>query len=414
MSRGAEYLNRVHAAARGDGLAPYRGESPHEDGTRLQAARLADVEPEAVSWLWPGRLPLGKVVLLEGDPGLGKSTVALDLAARVTAGRRWPDKGACAPAAPVVILSAEDGPADTIRPRFDAAGGDPNLAVVITGVTGLPGGLVSLPDHVELLREHVRALGARLVLVDPLTAYLAGHVNSHRDHDVRRALAPLAALAHDTGALVLVIRHLNKSIGGPAIYRGGGSIGIAGAARAVFVVAADPGDASRRVLAPVKSNLATLSPSLTFTLDDVGGVARVSWGAPSPLTAAQLLAAQSGDDDERSALDAACELVRDVLADRPVSARDLERHAREAGVSRRTLERARARLGVRSIPAGFGGPRMLALSGLRQNLQSPPNGVVGGDWGSLAETDTPVTSYGPRVPAEGPEEAERRALQEGM
>jgi hypothetical protein len=345
------------------------GLTPYDASRMLRAARegagnaahlvtlpLGEVAPEAVTWAWPGRLPLGKLIVLEGDPGLGKSTLALDVAARVTTGAAWPDGNGVAPRGPVVILSAEDGPADTIRPRFDAARGDVALAHVVTGVVateGEPGAVVTLPEHVGALRAEVDRTGALLVIVDPLAAYLSGAVNAHRDHDVRRALAPLAALAHETGATVLVIRHLNKGAG-PAIYRGGGSIGISGAARAVLVVAQDPEDASRRVLAAVKSNLAPLPPSLTFALEDLGGVARVAWGAASPLTAGQLLAAQVGDEGEPSATDEASDFLRNELADSPRPAKELQRRARDAGISDKALRRARERLGVRPHRSGFG------------------------------------------------------------
>lgn len=347
-----------------------------DDAARLVIERLADVEPEAVSWLWPGRFPLGKVVVVEGDPGLGKSTVTLDLAARVTTGTGWPDGSGTAPLGPVVILSAEDGPADTIRPRFDAAGGNAALAMIVTGVADDRGpGLVTLPDHLALLRVTVEHLGAKLVIVDPLAAYLSGAVNAHRDHDVRRALAPLAALAHALGCCVVVIRHLNKGIG-PAIYRGGGSIGISGAARAVLVVAQDPDDAGRRVLAAVKSNLAPLPSSLTFTLEDVRGVARVAWGPESALTAGQLLAAQVQDNEDRGELEHAVSFLRDMLADGPRPTRDVERDARGAGVAVRTLDRARRTLGVRASRIGSG-PWMIALSSDSQGAKAAPSPRVG-------------------------------------
>jgi hypothetical protein len=208
---------------------------------------LADVEAEHVDWLWNGYLPRRKVVVLDGDPGVGKSTVALDLAARISTGSPMPDgtepvKGA------VLILSAEDGLADTIRPRLDAADGDADQVITITEITArnedgegfarpvtLPG---DLPDIEKVIRRH----GVVLVVVDVLMAYLSGAVDSYRDQDVRRALHPLAAMADRTGCTVLVLRHFSKTGGEKAVYRGGGSIGIIGAARAAFMCGTDPED----------------------------------------------------------------------------------------------------------------------------------------------------------------------------
>jgi hypothetical protein len=218
---------------------------------------LSSVEPEEVSWLWPSWLALGKLALVDGDPGLGKSAMTLDLAARVSSGKVFPDGAECEPAG-VVLLSAEDGLADTIRPRLDAAGADTSKVLALATVPDEDGHdrLLSIPEDLALIEKGIRRVGARLVVVDPLMAFLSGDTNSHRDQDVRRALAPLAGLAERTGAAVLVVRHLNKAAANNPLYRGGGSIGIIGAARMAFVVGKDPQDESRRVLASTKNNLA--------------------------------------------------------------------------------------------------------------------------------------------------------------
>lgn len=233
---------------------------------------LAHVKPERVSWLWPGYLPLGKLVVIDGDPGVGKSVLTLDLTARVTTGSQMPDgsqpvKGA------VLILSAEDGLADTIRPRLDAAGADPAQVITITGITAVDEDgkdftrPVSIPADLIDIEKVITEHGVVLVVIDVLMAYLGGDVNSHRDQDVRRALSPVAAMAGRTKCCVVVLRHLNKASGTSAIYRGGGSIGIGGAARAVFIAGIDPEDDSgtRHVLASVKCNLSAEPSSLAQT-----------------------------------------------------------------------------------------------------------------------------------------------------
>jgi hypothetical protein len=322
--------------------------------------RLSDVQPERVEWLWPNRVPLGKLTVLEGDPGLGKSMLTLDLAARLSVGGHTCD-GHPLPTAGTVLLTAEDGLADTVRPRVDAAGGDPAQIVALVAVQVAEGEeLPELPTHIEAVAAAIEDAGARLVIVDPLVAYLPASVNSWRDHDIRRALRPLATLAEDTGAAVVVVRHLTKGAG-PAVYRGGGSIGIIAAARSALLVARDPEDEGRRVLASVKCSNGREPESLAFRVEDDGqGRARVVWGGTSPHRA-NALTMLPEDPDQRPALDEAVDVLREALAGGPRPVRDVERIARESGVELRTLRRARQRIGVRSSPDGFGGPRLLSL-----------------------------------------------------
>lgn len=252
---------------------------------------LSDVEPENVEWLWPGRIPIGKITLIEGDPDKGKSSLTTDLAARVSVGREWPNGAPCQ-AAGVVICNAEDGVADTIRPRLDAAGGDASKVLALATVPDGESGerLLSIPEDLQIFQHGIERVGARLVIVDPLMAFLSGDVNSHRDQDVRRALAPLAKLADNTGVAVVVVRHLNKASGGSPLYRGGGSIGIVGAARSALLVAEHPEEEDRRILARVKGNLAKAVPALAFELKEAtNGSVRVEWRGETSHTAAGLL-----------------------------------------------------------------------------------------------------------------------------
>lgn len=313
------------------------------------SVRVADVAPEHVEWLWQARVPLGKVTVLDGDPGLGKSTVTLDLAARVSTGTPMPDEQERSDPAAVLMLSAEDGLADTIRPRLDAAGADVTRVhvlgeVVVDGAARLP----EIPSDLSLIEREVQLLGARLVVIDPLMAYLTDRVDSRSDHHIRRALSPVAALADATGAAVVVVRHLNKSGGGKAIYRGGGSIGIVGAARSALLVAQDPDDEGRRIVAPMKSNLAAPPPALAFRLvpDEVHGCARVKWDGRTDHNADQLLASPL-DDEEKSAVDECAAMVRDLLITGPLPSKEVQRAARDADFSDSTLKRAKARLGVK-------------------------------------------------------------------
>ncbi|MGI9048030.1 MAG: AAA family ATPase [Rubrobacteraceae bacterium] len=319
---------------------------------------LSSVKPERVEWLWQGRIPKGKLSLVDGDPGTGKSALTADLTARVSSGGSWPDGTPCE-AGGVVLLSAEDGLADTIRPRLDAAGADSSKVLALAAVPDGEEGerLLSIPQDLSLIEQGIRRVKAALVVVDPLMAFLGSDVDSNKDQHVRRALTPLAALAERTGAAVLVVRHLNKASGGNALYRGGGSIGIIGAARSGLLVAKDPQDDSRRVLAPQKSNLSEPAPSLVFTLEAAdNGAVRVSWRGESTLNASKLLSAPA-DEEGRSAQAEARDFLTDLLEAGPVPSDEVQKEARAAGIAESTLRRAKSSLGVKAEREGEPGKR---------------------------------------------------------
>lgn len=319
---------------------------------------LSDVAPEQVRWLWPGYIPLGKLTVIDGDPGNGKSTVMCDIAARVSTGRAMPDGVASDLDSPagVVLLSAEDGPADTIRPRLDAAAADvARVALLECAVSGERERGITLADldHIEAA---IATVNAALVVVDPLMAFLGGETNSYRDQDMRAVLAPLARLADRTGAAIVVIRHFSKGQTANVLYRGGGSIGIIGAARVGLVIAPDPDepDSPRRVLAVAKSNLAIKPPAMAYRLTQAAnGVAYASWEGATHHTAAMLTGPQS-DDEERNAQTDAASVLREILAGGALPADDVKAEGKRAGISERTLWRAKAKIGIRARKEGFG------------------------------------------------------------
>lgn len=319
-----------------------------------RVVRVSDVKAERVSWLWSGYIPQGKVTLIDGDPGDAKSTLSLDLSARVTTGKPMPD-GSAGTLGNVLLLSAEDGIGDTIRPRLDAAGADTTRVIVLHEIEEdgkvRPPELPADVDHMaRLIREH----DIVLVVIDPLMAFLAG-VDSHNDQSVRRALHPLSKLADISGAAILVIRHLNKASGGKALYRGGGSIGISGAARAVFLVAHDPEDDDRRLLASVKVNIAVKPLTMAYRIvgDDLHGCSRISWEGTVSATADELVAAGNPDDREERA-DAAAWL-RSYLTDNggEAEAADVLKAGDKNGFSKDSLKNAKKKAGVVSRKEAF-------------------------------------------------------------
>ena len=357
-----DFRPRPPAAA----VAHQEAESPEEPdasvagavdapATGAQVVCVADVKAERVEWLWRGRIPLGKITVLDGDPGLGKSTVTLDLVARISRGRPMPGEAEVRGPANTLLLSAEDGLADTIRPRLEAAGADLTLVHALMDVPAGSGRRPpEIPLDLEMIEEEAARREVALIIIDPLFAYLGSSVNARTDHDVRRALAPLAAVAERTNAAVLVVRHLNKAPGGPAVYRGGGSIGIIGAARSGLLLAADPDDPTRRVLAPIKSNLGPAPPAMALHLEaqTADAVARVVWDGTTRHRAADLLRQES--PEVADAVEQAREWLANALADGDEhESAVLKEVARAAGVSESALKRAMKRLGVEHEARGF-------------------------------------------------------------
>jgi hypothetical protein len=320
-----------------------------------------------VEYLWPQRVPRGKLVGLMGDPSLGKSLLALDIAARVSAGTPWPD-GGVAPRGDVVLLSAEDDVEDTIRPRALVMGADLTRLHVLSAIrdaTGERG--VDLSRDVARIEQVVAAKSASLVVIDPIDSYLGGQVDSHKNASVRRVLAPLAALGMRLRVTVLVVMHLNKAEDHRALYRALGSIGYVAAARSVLAVGPDPDDAGRRIMVSAKSNLNAEAAPLAYrvvgacpkcrALDvgptcrgcQVGSVGYLEWsGEPvRPVNADELLGApavEAGRSGPRQ--EARDFLLRELRDGNEVEAKVLVDTARDNDISRRTLFRAKAELGV--------------------------------------------------------------------
>jgi RecA-family ATPase len=243
-------------------------------------------------WLWPERVPMNAITVLAGDPGLGKSLLTIRLAAKLTRGDLMEHP------VNVLMLSAEDSLAHTVRPRLEAAGAD--IGRVHFGSMNRDGldTSILLPSDVAELSRLVAEKDVGLVVIDPLMAHLGGAIDSWKDQTVRQALAPLHRMAEHTGTAVLVVAHLNKGQSTDPLQRLGGSIGIPAAARSVLLLGRDPDEPEddRRVLAHAKSNVCPLAPSLAFVIEQVRlersrvEAARIRELGTSPHWAADLLA----------------------------------------------------------------------------------------------------------------------------
>ncbi|MBN1809422.1 MAG: AAA family ATPase [Planctomycetes bacterium] len=332
---------------------------------------LADVQPEPIRWLWPGRIALGKLTLLCGDPGLGKSFVTLDLAARVSSGKCWPDLPILPnPPGGVVLLSAEDDLADTIRPRLDAAGADPTRVVAIQAVRKMQPMGQQREDYFDLTEDLPaletaieRTADCRLVVIDPLTAYL-GKTDSHKNAEVRAVLAKLFDLATRRKTAVLAVTHLNKAGGLPAIYRAMGSLAFVAAARAVWAVVRDENDETgrRRLFVPVKNNLGADESGLAYSLETTDGAARVAWEAmPVDMRADDAL----GGGQAASAREDARQFVVETLTANggEMPSDELTEAAKANGISERTFRRARKAVAEVYKEKGKGGQWRCRLKG---------------------------------------------------
>jgi hypothetical protein len=316
---------------------------------------LADLEETRLRWLWAGRIPAGKLTMLEGDPGLGKSMLWAKLVAHITTGEPLPGDGEVHDPADVLVVCAEDDLHDTIAPRLRAAGADLRRVHSVTLARDDKGHLIplSIPEDLPRLRKAIVTARASLIVFDPVIAYLSETINSGNDASVRRALTPLAEIAQTTGAAVVMIRHLNKQGDLKALYRGGGSIAFIGAARSGLVVDRHPEQEGVVVLAQTKSNLARGVPALAYSVDSWAEdptIPVVTWGDELNITAEQLLHKPDGRTDAPTR-DAAVTFLRELLADGPVAAKEVQKAAREAGIAWRTVERAKERAVARTRAA---------------------------------------------------------------
>jgi hypothetical protein len=322
--------------------------------SRLKVTKASEVKRRLIDWLLPGKIALGKPTLIAGDPGLGKSLVTCDMAARVSTGRDWPANGGNCPLGDVLMVSGEDDPADTIRPRLEAAGADLTRVHIVGGVESNRDGhietrMLSLRRDIEIIRKQALALPqCRLIIVDPISAYLDG-ADSHNNADMRAVIAPLAELARSIGAAIILVTHLNKATGGQAIYRSMGSLAFVAAARAAFLVTRDKRDSSRRLFLPTKNNLGPDATGMAYRIEEVDEVPRVVWDEEIiALSADDALRADNDPDEHETTLVAgAVEWLRELLADGPVASNDVKLEAKEAGYSLATLRRAQAILKIK-------------------------------------------------------------------
>ena len=311
---------------------PSRQQRRHQarvDLSKVKITKIIDVKPEAVTWVWDKRYPRGKFVLLQGDPGLGKSLISTDLAACVSTGRAMPGEAPGTVHEPfnVVMLVNEDDLASTIRPRLDMAGADLERISIIEGQYDAEGALLplNLADYTQL--EHaLMTTGAVMLIIDPLFGHLPAGISISKEEEIRHLLAPLIALVAKLGVVLVGIRHLNQSVDLPSQYRGLGAGVWTAQARSELSVMVDPtNDAAGRkryVLGRSKGNLGIEPPVLTYSIaaENDNDAPYIVWGeTPSPMTWDELIreaaTARKGDSAVSKAQTAVLRVITEAGAD---------------------------------------------------------------------------------------------------
>jgi RecA-family ATPase len=298
---------------------------------------MKSIEEQETDFIWAKRIPRGKLTDFSGDPGVGKSTVASAIAAALSTGSALPfDRE---PEAPLrsLIISAEDGAADTLKPRLRRMNADMDL-IAIPNRDLMPSQVTP-----QLIEQMLTEFPAALCIIDPIIAY-ATRKNTDKASDVRSILGPLTAIAGKHCTAIVLIRHLNKATQSKALYRGQGSIDFAAACRSAFVFAQDP--SGRRLMAHAKSSLASLQPTLEFAINDDGSF---SWGDETHETADEALGTgEPAKQREAQQLDGAKRFLETALSSGPMPNGEIKAKAEASGISNATLWRAKEALAIKA------------------------------------------------------------------
>ena len=325
---------------------------PHEPLTdeQLGLIDMDTVQSRPVEWLWENRIPLGKITLIAGEMGIGKSFLTLEMASIVSRGATWPDRPTEAvKAGHVILVGAEDDLEDTVKPRLDAMGANPKR-ITSVGIGKNPNGtstFFTIGDIARLEAIMARRPETRLIIIDPITAYL-GPINDHKNAELRGVLGPLAEFASRYKVAIVVVTHFNKGAGAKVMSRIIGSVAYTATARSVWCVALDPEDEDRRLFMPVKSNLATEKTSLAYTITD----GAVVWETDTlSLNCNEVVCRETSGNKERRRK--AIAWLQETLAAGGMPGNEVIERARAAGFAKNLIWEVKEEAGVRAQKSGF-------------------------------------------------------------
>lgn len=306
---------------------------------------FSEVRVREVDWLWHPYIPFGKITVIQGDPGDGKTTLILNIAALLSRGLPMPESTDYSLPTSVLYQSAEDGAEDTLKPRLMSAGANcSRIAFIDESEYGL-----TLND--VRIENAIKETKARLLVLDPLQAYLGEGNEMNRADGVRPMLKQLAAVAERTGCAIVIVGHMNKASGSKSIYRGLGSIDITAVARSVLLVGRIKNDTPVRVMAQLKNSLAKEGTPIAFEINEDSGI---RWIGEYDISVDELLNGESGAPSDSGKVTVVMEKLTELLADEEVPCGRLYEMFREMDMGKRTVDRAKKALGVRSVKRADG------------------------------------------------------------
>lgn len=307
-----------------------------EQKIELKMIRMSEVQSQEIEWLWYPFIPYGKLTIIQGDPGDGKTTMVLNLAAKLSKGEALDKNMKVTEPVNVIYQTAEDGLADTVKPRLELAGADCERIIVIDESDKS----LSMVD--ERLEEAIVRTGARLLILDPIQAYLGGGMDMNRANEARDMTKKLGALAEKTKCAIILIGHMNKASGNKAAYRGMGSIDFFAVARSVLLVGRVEGEPNTRAVVQIKNNLAEFGHPKAFALSEEG----FQWIGDYEITVDEVL---GGIAPKANKMEQAKQMLRELAeTQNAVLSNEIFDRADELGISKRTLENAKKELGIRA------------------------------------------------------------------
>lgn len=302
----------------------------------LKIIKMSDVQLQEIEWLWYPFIPYGKLTIIQGDPGDGKTTLVLNIAAKLSKGEGLDENMQIAEPINIIYQTAEDGLADTVKPRLELAGADCEKIMVIDESDK------SLSMIDERLEEAIVKTGARLLILDPIQAYLGGGMDMNRANEARDMTKKLGALAEKTKCAIILIGHMNKAAGNKAAYRGMGSIDFFAVARSVLLVGRIEGEANTRAVVQIKNNLAAFGHAKAFELSESG----FQWLGDYEITVDEVL---GGIAPKANKMEQAKKILRELAeTQNAVQSNEVFELAEEHGISKRTMENAKKDLGIKA------------------------------------------------------------------